>query len=267
MPIQFTKMHGLGNDFVVIDGIRQTIPLLNIPQLCDRHIGIGCDQLLLIEPTDKADFACRIYNADGSEAEQCGNGMRCVARFINENKFTSKQTFSIALKNSIVTVTILENNLISVAMGIPNFLPANIPFITDQAEPPYLIENLLFTVLSIGNPHAITFVSSIDTAPVNTLGKTLSNNRALFPQGVNVGFAEIINQHQIRLRTFERGVGETFSCGSNACAAVIAGIMNHQLDKKVTVNLAKGDLIVDWSDQATAITMTGPATIVFHGEL
>lgn len=265
MPTQFTKMHGLGNDFIIIDGINQTVQLNDIKQLCDRHLGIGCDQLLLIEKSSGADFACRIFNADGTEAEQCGNGMRCVARFIHEKQLCQKNSFSIATKSVVSTIIIHHYNTIEVTMGRPAFEPSLIPFKIDKQQAAYTIDGLSFIVLSMGNPHAITFVSELATYPVTAIGEKISTH-ALFPNGTNVGFVEIINRQTIRLRTYERGARETLACGSNACAAVVAGIISNQLDRNVVVQLTHGNLIIAWPDETSPVVMTGPATNVFHGE-
>lgn len=268
MSIQFSKMHGLGNDFVVIDNIHQTVKLdqQHIQWLCDRHMGIGCDQLLLIEPAKNADFACRIFNANGSEAEQCGNGIRCVARFIHENRLTPKKTFSIKTKGAAVDIVIHDFDNIQATMGVPIFEPQKIPFKALKEQLTYDIEGISFSVLSMGNPHAITKVPSIDNAAVNEIGAKITNHE-LFPQGTNVGFVEIIDRKHIRLRTFERGVGETFACGSNACAAVVAGIKNHWLDHEVIVHLTHGDLTIRWLDEKSPVIMIGPAAQVFVGSL
>jgi diaminopimelate epimerase len=270
--IRFSKMHGLGNDFMVINGISQTVTptLLPINQLANRNTGIGFDQLLLIGPANNADFACRIFNSDGSEAEQCGNGLRCVARFIVEEGLTQKKSFTIATSAGIFAITIQDNSLIQVAMGIPCFQPEKIPFITDSLKKTYTLKinhsatPLEFAVLSMGNPHAIMQVSAVENFPVKDIGAEVAAHPA-FPHSTNVGFMEIVNRQQIRLRTFERGTGETFACGSNACAAVVAGINNGLLDTKVNVSLALGDLWVEWPSPTQPVLMTGPAVHVFDG--
>lgn len=256
--IKFCKMHGLGNDFVIIDGVSQTLTLnsSSIKKLSDRHSGIGFDQLLLIEPSATADFFCRIFNSDGSEAEQCGNGMRCVARFLQEQKLSDKKTFSIETKSGIVSVAAHDFNNITVAMGIPQFGAAQSLSLDSQQI------NLL--TLSIGNPHAILQVPSVKTAPVTSWG-TIIATHSIFPQGTNVGFMEIINRKHIRLRTYERGAGETFACGSNSCAAVAAGIQNNLLDHKVKVELALGNLWVAWPGENQVLELIGPAEMVFSG--
>lgn len=271
-PIQFFKMHGLGNDFIVIDAINQHIDINQLPikTLAHRHLGIGFDQLLLVEKSTVADVACKIFNADGSTAEQCGNGMRCVARFILEKGLSTKKTLSIETQCGIVTASVHDYDAIEVTMGVPCFEPARIPFISDKVETIYSLktnlqtEALPITVLSMGNPHAILRVPTIDHFPVEKYGKEIAAH-ARFPNSTNVGFMEIINPHHIRLRTYERGVGETHACGSNACAAVVAGIHNGWLDASVDVELAYGHLYIEWSGEAHPVIMTGPAVKVFEG--
>lgn len=268
----FCKMHGLGNDFMVVDAIHQTIDLKKIPisLLADRHLGVGFDQLLLITPSTKADFACRIYNADGSEAEQCGNGMRCIARYLHEEQLTQKKSLSIETISGLIHVKIINYDMIEVNMGMPSFEPEKIPFITHHPAYHYDIKPdpdmpaMHFTVLSMGNPHAILIVPSINDAPVATIGSKIASH-ALFPKGTNVGFMEIVNRGHIRLRTFERGTGETFACGTNACASVVAGIIHHELDQKVNVELNYGNLLIEWGGKNTPAILAGSATRVFNG--
>lgn len=265
-------MHGLGNDFIIINAIHQTIDIKNIPVplLADRHLGIGFDQLLLVTKSENADFACRIFNSDGSEAEQCGNGMRCVARFVQEEQLTHKKSLVLETASGLIEVIIHDYNNIQVIMGIPHFEPEAIPFIAEEIAMHYEISldpaspSLTFTALSIGNPHAILQVSNIKDAPVTDLGSKIAIHPA-FPKGTNVGFMEIVSRRQIRLRTFERGAGETFACGSNACAAVVAGILNHKLDHKVAVELTYGNLSIEWAGKSSPVIMSGPATRVFYG--
>lgn len=270
--ISFSKMHGLGNDFVVINCIHQSIHLdrSTICFLADRHLGIGFDQLLLIEKSNKADFACRIFNADGSEAEQCGNGMRCVARFIQEEKLTPQHALSIETKSGIIHANIQDDNTIQVSLGQPCFQPEKIPFIAEKIKHLYSIQceenHLELAVLSMGNPHAILSVSDVDTYPVKNIGAKLAIHPA-FPEGVNLGFMEVIDRQHIRLRTFERGVGETRACGSNACAAVVAGIINDWLDHHVEVQLVGGKLFIQWEGEHQPLLMTGPAQTVFSGTI
>jgi diaminopimelate epimerase len=268
--IKFSKMHGLGNDFIVIDSTAQSLQLStdNISALADRHRGIGFDQLLQIEKSSKADFACRIFNSDGSEAEQCGNGLRCVGRFLYEENLTTKKAFTIATKAGIFDVLIHAIDRIQVSMGAPCFEPERIPFVADNIQKTYILDvnqsALQFSVLSMGNPHAVMEVDSVKTFPVNQLGPMVAAHPA-FPQSTNVGFMEILDRTHIRLRTFERGVGETFACGSNACAAVVAGINNNLLDHNVIVILPYGELSIEWQGKSNPVLMTGPATRVFDG--
>jgi diaminopimelate epimerase len=265
-------MHGLGNDFMVMDTIRQQIDIKKIPVslLADRHRGVGFDQLLIVTKSSIADFACRIFNADGSEAEQCGNGMRCVARFVQEEQLTQKESFTLETISGLVNVIIHDYNHIDVMMGVPCFEPEKIPFLTEKIKKNYEISidsttsPLSFTVLSMGNPHAILCVPTIHDAPVATIGPKISSHSA-FPKGTNVGFMEVIDPQHIRLRTFERGAGETFACGSNACAAVVAGILNHGLSHKVNVELTYGNLFIEWADKNSPVILSGPATRVFSG--
>lgn len=269
--LRFSKMHGLGNDFVLVNGINQTIPLSTsfIKKISDRHCGIGFDQLLVIEKSELADFACRIFNADGSEAEQCGNGMRCIGRFILEENLSQNKLLRIETKTRIITITITDNDHIEVNMGQPQFDPQNIPFVAKNFQVYYPISikdigDVNITVLSMGNPHAILFVPSLEKYPVNHVGAFIANH-ALFPQGVNVGFVELLDRHHIRLRTYERGVGETLACGSNACAAVITGILTHQLENIVEVELSLGRLNIQWEGHGHCVFMRGPASHVFTG--
>ncbi len=274
--IQFAKMHGLGNDFVVIDAIHQPIVVSALPikQLGDRHIGIGFDQLLIIQSSIKAEVRCLIFNADGSEAEQCGNGIRCVTRFIYDQCLSSKKAFSIETKSGIVKTTYIDPSRIQVEMGVPIFRPDLIPIQKEwtlQKKALYEImtstnQQVTFFALSMGNPHAIILVDSIEQYPVALSAASIAHHKA-FPQGINIGFVEIINADHIRLRTYERGVGETLSCGSNACAAVVAGIQQGLLAKKVTVVLPLGELLIEWLGDDQPVLMTGPAEVVFFGQL
>lgn len=257
-PIQFSKMHGLGNDFMVVDGISQTFAITDIPfqQLANRHTGVGFDQLLLIKPSNVADFACQIFNSDGSEAEQCGNGMRCIARFIHESGLNSNKKLQIETKAGIIAIDIHDFAHIRVNMGQPH--------IDSGKEIECEGQLLKLSILSMGNPHAILQVPSVTTFPVFEIGSKISTH-SMFPQGINVGFMEIIDRQRIRLRTFERGAGETLACGSNSCAAVVAGITNQLLDSKVMVELALGNLQIEWQGRDEPVIMTGPAKNIFNG--
>ena len=272
--IKFSKMHGLGNDFVVINNMDKHIPIANLPirQLANRFIGIGFDQLLVIEPSKQADFLCKIFNSDGSEAEQCGNGLRCVTRFIADKNLSAQDKITIETKAGIYHASMMADNMIQVAMGLPCFTPEQIPFKADTVKSLYELEfdsvqpPVQVAVLSMGNPHAILQVPAIENFPVAEVGYQISNHPH-FPNSVNVGFMEVIDRKRIYLRTYERAVGETFACGSNACAAVVAGIINNVLDNKVNVGLTFGDLMIEWSNEEKPVMMTGSATKVFEGTI
>lgn len=256
-------MHGLGNDFVIINKIQQAFDIQQLPiaKLGLRHMGIGFDQLLIIEPAQHADFFCRIFNADGSEAEQCGNGLRCVARFIKEEGLHSSTSFKIETKAGIFPLSIDDYDHIRVTMGPPQIQEKLIELAFNND-----LDTLPVSILSIGNPHAILKVDSIDKPCLFDLSSKISTH-AFFPNGVNVGCMQIINPHFLRLRTFERGVGETFACGSNACAAVVAGIANGWLQHEVNVEFAYGSLLIKWGEGDEPVYMTGPASRVFSGEI
>jgi diaminopimelate epimerase len=261
--LHFTKMHGLGNDFVILNLMDQALDLHRLPiaELAHRHIGIGFDQLLLIEASTKADFFCRIFNADGSEAEQCGNGLRCVARFIHEQGLETRKAFSIETLAGIYSLSIDDYDHIHVTMGAPDIKEKllHLPLSHRAMSIP-------ISVLSVGNPHAIVKIESIHSAIPDQLGPEIASH-SYFPQGVNVGFMQILNPHHILLRTFERGAGETLACGSNACAAAVAGISNAWLQKRVSVEFRYGTLTIEWGGGDQAIHMIGPATKVFEGRL
>jgi diaminopimelate epimerase len=273
MSLSFCKMHGLGNDFILIDACNKTIDLNKtfVKFLANRHLGIGFDQLLLIEKSSVADFACRIFNSDGSEAEQCGNGLRCAARFIQETNLSNKNNLSIETKAGIFNIVIHDYNHIQVTMSVPIFKPKLIHFLVEKQKNIYAIEikpghSLPFAVLSMGNPHAILRIPSLKNYPVIDIAHHIANHPA-FPQSVNVGFIEIVSRQLIYLRTVERGAGETYACGSNACAAVVAGILNGWLDNSVTVQLTYGSLLIEWEGENQPVIMTGSATRVFTGTI
>lgn len=275
--LKFTKMHGLGNDFMVIDGINQTFNPQEAPiaQWANRYTGIGFDQLLLVEKSihRHADFRYRIFNADGNEVEQCGNGARCFVRFVVEKELTQKHEITVETASGFIQPRLNDNGLVTVNMGKPQFSPEAVPFIlrpNEQANATsYIIVNGLdsaeMSLLSMGNPHAVMLVNDIATAPVAEWGMALQNH-ARFPARINVGFMQIENSHHIQLRVFERGVGETMACGTGACAAVVAGIRLGLLDsgKQITVSLSGGDLLIQWQE-GNDVLMTGPATTVFEG--
>lgn len=274
MFTRFTKMHGLGNDFVVFDGVRQTLVLT--PEHCrflaDRHFGVGCDQILLVEaPTrSDADFRYRIFNADGGEVEQCGNGARCFVRFVHEQGLTAKREIRVETKGGIIVPRLEEDGQVTVDMGMPRFDPADVPFLADRRAPTHLLtvgEGVFeVSVLSMGNPHAVLIVDDVDRAPVEELGPRIEHHPA-FPQRVNAGFMQIVDRRHIRLRVWERGAGETLACGTNACAAVVAGIVRGLLDHEVGVRMRGGTLLVRWAGGNSPVWMTGPAVSVFEGRI
>lgn len=280
MKLKFTKMHGIGNDFVVIDAISQTVALTatQIQQIADRHFGVGCDQLLLVERAtlSDADFRYRIFNADGGEVEQCGNGARCFVRFVHDKGLTLKTEICVETASGIITLKLENNGQVTVNMGEPHFAPQDIPFIADGTELSYAIDvagtRIKISALSIGNPHAVQIVDNVDTAPVALQGPLIESH-SRFPQRVNAGFMQIVNTHHIRLRVFERGSGETLACGTGACAAVVAGIRLGLLQSPVKVSMRGGELSITWAgdshlDKTNApVWMTGPAVTVFEGEI
>lgn len=274
MLIKFTKMHGLGNDFVVIDAVRQHVNLTtnHIKKLADRNLGIGCDQVLLIEPpSDKnIDFNYRIFNCDGSEVEQCGNGARCMGRYIADQQLSGKKTVLLQTKNRVMEVTTKAKNLVTANMGEPTFTPEAIPFVTEQQQKTYSIkidsQTYEISALSVGNPHAVLRVDDINNAAVNEIGPLIQAH-SHFPESVNVGFMQIIDRHNIKLRVYERGVGETQACGSGACAAAVAAIQQNLVDTSVKLELLGGSLSVEWLGDNQPILMTGPAETVFHGKI
>jgi len=267
-------MHGLGNDFMVVDCITQNIffsPEL-IRRLSNRHTGIGFDQLLIVEaPYDpESDFHYRIFNADGSEVEQCGNGARCFARFVIMKGLTNKYHIDVSTKKGKMVLNVGEGDQVTVNMGIPTFEPGKIPFKAKQIERTYIIRadnrTLFCGAVSMGNPHVVTVVDDVDTADIEHLGPLLESHER-FPEKVNAGFMQIINRQEIRLRVYERGVGETQACGSGACAAVAVGISQGLLDDSVKVRLLGGELLISWKGQDVPLYMTGPATHVYDGQL
>lgn len=267
-------MHGLGNDFVVFDATQQSIELDNkqARRLADRHFGIGCDQILVVEEARETanDFAYRIFNADGNEVEQCGNGARCFAQFVHDTGLTSKQRIRVETAAGIIVPEIGVDGLVSVDMGAPIFAPADIPFITDATAPTYLlsIDGMLLelSVLSMGNPHAVLAVDDLDGIDVARLGPLVQAHPS-FPRGVNAGFMQIESRRNIRLRVYERGAGETLACGTGACAAAVSGIRRGLLDSPVTVSTRGGELTIAWAGGEGSVIMTGAAVKVFDGEI
>ncbi|MCV6639625.1 diaminopimelate epimerase [Candidatus Albibeggiatoa sp. nov. NOAA] len=273
MHIQFSKMHGLGNDFIVIDAINQQIDftLEQVQQLSHRHFGIGCDQLLLVEKSEQADFRYRIFNADGGEVAQCGNGARCFAKFVKDKGLTDKTQISVETASGIIYPQIEADGNITVDMGKPRFEPNDIPFLADERSTTYLldVDGVAYPVgaVSMGNPHAVVQVQDIEIAPVAEIGAKIESHPQ-FPERVNVGFMQVCNKNEIKLRVFERGVGETMACGTGACAAVVIGQMWQQLDAGVTAHLTGGDLRIHWTaNEQDSVMMTGAAIHVFEGTI
>lgn len=274
MKVRFTKMHGAGNDFVVIDNVRQSLHLSpgQIRRLANRQRGIGCDQVLIVSPPDcpDADFRYHIFNADGSEAGQCGNGARCFARFVREQRLSSKSHLKVQVPNGLMQLETETDGRISAEMGIPIFTPTAVPFTTDQEQLEYTINALdtsvTIGVLSMGNPHAVLAVDDIHKAPVASLGAAIEQHPQ-FGDRVNVGFMQILSRDEIKLRVFERGAGETLACGTGACAAVVHGIRKNLLNNAVTVHLPGGKLSVGWDGDGSAAWLSGPTASVFEGTI
>jgi len=274
MLLKFTKMHGAGNDFVMLDGIRQRISLSTeqLRMLADRHFGVGCDQILLVEKAHdaSADFRYRIFNADGGEVEQCGNGARCFVRFVHEQKLTSKPEIVVETHSGLIRPRLEEDGHVTVDMGTPVFAPERIPFTDGTGEQSEALlvagETLMVSVVSMGNPHAVQVVDDVESTPVATLGPLIEHHPR-FPKRVNAGFMQIMDRQHIRLRVYERGSGETLSCGTGACAAAVSGIRRNLLDSPVTVATHGGTLTITWNSEDAPVLMTGPAISVFSGEI
>ncbi len=270
--VKFTKMNGLGNDFMVVNNLdgQFRVDASQITAWSDRRTGIGFDQLLVVEqPSDaEAEFDYRIYNADGSEVEHCGNGARCFARYVTDNKLTTSTAIKVKTCAGLLVLRNNADGTVTVDMGVPTFVPSQVPFIADAEQPLYLIEvndeSIEAGVVAIGNPHIVLQVADTSSAPVEQLGPLLESH-VQFPNRVNVGFMQIINRQHINLRVFERGVGETRACGSGACAAVAVGQNQGLLDKTVTVTLLGGDLNICWQNTTSSIEMTGACSTVFEG--
>ena len=274
MTINFTKMHGLGNDFVVIDGVKQSIEL-TAQQICflaDRHFGVGCDQLLLVENpvSSNADFKYRIFNADGSEVAQCGNGARCFARFVREKGLSTKDQIVVDTDAGQLVLNFDAEGLITVNMGIPRHEPSQIPIAVTAYASRYSVKlaetDVEFAAVSMGNPHAVINVSDVVTAPVAVIGARLESHE-MFPERANIGFMQVVSRQKIKLRVYERGAAETMACGSGACAAVVAGVELGLLDSDVQVSLPGGELKINWLGRGYPVMMTGPATTVFEGQI
>ncbi len=270
--LEFLKMHGLGNDFIVLDGVRQQLALTpeQLRYLADRHFGVGCDQVLLVEKPTRpdADFRYRIFNADGGEVEQCGNGARCFVRFVHEAGLTDRREIRVETRGGIVVPRLEADGSVTVDMGVPRFQPREIPFFHDDDVVIYNLdvadETLEISVVSLGNPHAVQVVDSVEAAPVAALGPLIEGHER-FPQRVNAGFMQVVDRHAIKLRVYERGAGETLACGSGACAAAVAGIRRGLLDSPVRVGTRGGDLTIVWGGAGRPVLMTGPAVTVFSG--
>lgn len=275
MLLRFTKMHGLGNDFVVLDLISQRFQIKpgHVRKLADRRFGVGCDQVLVVEPPGRADadFRYRIFNADGTEVGQCGNGARCFARFVYDKHLTGHKRITVETRAGLLVLELLDNRQVRVNMGVPELEPEAIPFLPDDPvrQPAYKIEALgrdwSLSAVSMGNPHAVVRVDDIDAAPVASLGPVLESHPR-FPERVNVGFLQVVDLHHGRLRVYERGAGETLACGSGACAAVVAGQLAGDLQTPVTMHLTGGELTVEWQGEGHPVMMTGPAVTVFEGQ-
>jgi diaminopimelate epimerase len=278
MKLHFTKMHGIGNDFIVLDHTKSSFQLTQeiIQSLSHRQLGIGFDQLLVVENSTlkDVDFKYRIFNQDGNEVEQCGNGARCFYRFVKDKHLTDKASIRVETKSGVIELTEDDQHMIEVNMGEPIFNPKLIPFISDTEKNEYSISIDLpdqkglisIAALSMGNPHALITVEDINKAHVKTLGAYLESH-ALFPKRVNVGFMEIVTPHHIRLRVFERGVGETLACGTGACAAVVSGIKRHLLATPVKVDMTGGSLSIDWKGDKNPVMMKGPAVTIYEGDI
>ena len=274
MKLKFTKMQGVGNDFVVIDGVRQRVDLTPAlaRKLADRHFGVGCDQILLVEPAGApgVDFRYRIFNADGGEVEQCGNGARCFVRFVREQGLTAKAEIRVETKGGVIAPRLEADDEVTVDMGAPVFEAKRIPFVTDSdaiVQPLDVDgETVMITALSMGNPHAVQIVADVDAAPVATQGPKIEAHPR-FPQRVNAGYIQVLDRERIRLRVYERGAGETLACGTGACAAVVAGIRRGLLEPSVRVAARGGELTIAWAGADNPVFLTGPAVTVFEGEV
>ncbi|CAM5385736.1 diaminopimelate epimerase [Thauera mechernichensis] len=274
MKLRFTKMHGLGNDFVVIDATREPVELTpaRVRAIADRHFGVGCDQLLVVEPATRpdVDFRYRIFNADGGEVEQCGNGARCFVRFVHDKGLTSKREIRVETRSGVIAPRLRDDGLVTVDMGVPQFAPDKIPFVSESDAFVQPLEvgdrTVAITAVSMGNPHAVQVVADVDTAPVAELGALIERHER-FPARVNAGFLEVVDPGHARLRVFERGAGETLACGTGACAAVVAGIGRGLLVSPVKVETRGGELEIAWAGPGSPVLMTGPAVSVFEAEM
>ncbi|PJI46830.1 MAG: diaminopimelate epimerase [Pseudomonas sp.] len=274
MLLRFTKMHGLGNDFMVLDLVSQHahVQPRHVKQWGDRNFGVGFDQLLIVEPpgTPDADFRYRIFNCDGTEVEQCGNGARCFARFVVDKRLTAKKTIRVETKGGMIELTIANDGQVTVDMGAPRLAPDQVPFQANAEALSYTLEvegqAVELAAISMGNPHGVLRVDDVDSAPVRTLGPKLEVHER-FPQKANIGFLQVVNPNQARLRVWERGVGETLACGTGACAAAVAGIRQGWLHSPVQIDLPGGRLSIEWAGPGQPVMMTGPAVRVFEGQV
>lgn len=274
MKLEFTKMQGIGNDFVVVDAYTKPVLLSQsqIRRIADRHFGVGCDQLLMVERSTQpdTDFRYRIFNADGGEVEQCGNGARCFVRFVHDKGLSNKTRIRVETASGIITPALESNGQVTVNMGLPHFEPAVIPFVADKMASTYQLtvadREIVISALSMGNPHAVQIVDNVDTAPVTQQGPLIESH-ARFPQRVNAGYMQILERQHIRLRVFERGAGETLACGTGACAASVAGIQLGKLESPVLVSMRGGELVIRWDGANSPVWMTGPAETVFDGQI
>ncbi len=274
MRLKFTKMHGLGNDFILLEALSRPIPLTaeQIRRIADRRFGVGCDQVLLVEPprTGDTDFYYRIFNADGGEVEQCGNGARCFLRYVRERGLTAKNEIRVGTRAGVIVPRLEDDGRVTVDMGVPQFEPARIPFDAPARADTYELSvdgrRVEVSALSLGNPHAVQVVPDIERAPVAAEGPLIERHPR-FPQRVNAGYLQIVSRRHILLRVYERGAGETLACGSGACAAVVAGITRGLLDHEVTATTRGGDLGISWAGAGAPVMMTGPAVTVFEGEI
>jgi diaminopimelate epimerase len=273
MKFKFTKMHGLGNDFVIIDSVNQSVQLSldQVRLLANRRYGVGCDQVLLVEKAKgHADFRYRIFNADGNEAEQCGNGARCFVRYVRDKGMTQKDEIQVETTNGLIISKLENNGEVTVNMGIPKFEPQEVPFVAEKRKLTYTLEindkRVELSVLSMGNPHAVQIVEDINLAPVLVEGALIEHHKS-FPRRVNAGYMQVVSRNHINLRVYERGAGETLACGSGACAAAVTGITRGLLDSTVKVSALGGNLVVRWDGENYPVWMTGPAIAVFDGEI
>ncbi|MGI2325449.1 MULTISPECIES: diaminopimelate epimerase [Methylococcus] len=272
--LRFTKMQGLGNDFVVIDAIHQTVNLdeAALRRLADRHYGIGCDQILLVEPpaSDEVDFRYRIFNADGGEVSQCGNGARCFARFVREKGLIDRDEIRVETAAGRMVLWLEAGGEVRVEMGVPRHAPAEVPLLADRERLVYTVNvegvDWRFGAVSVGNPHAVITVADVDEAPVARVGTVLERHE-LFPERANIGFMQVLDLHHARLRVYERGTGETLACGSGACAAAVVGILQGTLESPVRIDLPGGTLRIGWQGRGTPVYLSGPAVTVFEGRM